>query len=133
MTDAADEQSKPTSVEPECREISDEELRYILKDHDKWLAAEDKTGLEHLGANLSRAEFQDSTVAPPTSGRPSLCAHNDSLGASGRCAKFYPMRPGTFLRARADPAVSTAIACSSPISIGIWRESVFAPERGVAG
>jgi uncharacterized protein YjbI with pentapeptide repeats len=58
MNDAADEPSKPTSAEPEFREISDEELERILADHKKWLAAEDKTGLGHLRANLSLADLR---------------------------------------------------------------------------
>ena len=58
MNDAADEPSKPTSAEPEFRKISDEELERILADHKKWLEAEDKTGLDHLRADLSRADLR---------------------------------------------------------------------------
>ena len=58
MNDAADEPSKPTSAEPELRTVSDEELQRILADHKKWLEAEDKTGLDHLRADLSRADLR---------------------------------------------------------------------------
>ena len=58
MNDAADEPSKPTSAEPEFREISDEELQRILADHKKWVEAEDKTGLDHLRADLSLADLR---------------------------------------------------------------------------
>jgi hypothetical protein len=58
MNDAADESSKPTSAEPEYRKLSDEELRLILEKHEQWLAAEDKTGLDHLRADLPRAELR---------------------------------------------------------------------------
>jgi uncharacterized protein YjbI with pentapeptide repeats len=58
MNDVADDPSKPTSAEPEFREISDEELRRILEDHKKWVAAEDKTGLDHLRADLSWADLR---------------------------------------------------------------------------
>ena len=58
MNDAADEPSRPTSAEPELRTVSDEELGRILADHKKWVEAEDKTGLEHLRADLSRADLR---------------------------------------------------------------------------
>jgi uncharacterized protein YjbI with pentapeptide repeats len=58
MNDAVDEPSKPTSAEPPFREISDEDLQRILADHKKWLAAEDKAGLDHLRANLSGADLR---------------------------------------------------------------------------
>jgi uncharacterized protein YjbI with pentapeptide repeats len=58
MNDAADDPSKPTSAEIEFREISDEELRRILADHKKWVAADDKTGLDHLRADLSWADLR---------------------------------------------------------------------------
>jgi uncharacterized protein YjbI with pentapeptide repeats len=57
MNDAADEPAKPTSAEPEFRKISDEDLERILADHKKWVEAEDKTGLDHLRADLSLVEF----------------------------------------------------------------------------
>ena len=65
MNDAADEPSKPTSAEPEFREISDEELRRILADHKKWVEAEDKTGLDHLRADLSWADLRGADLCGP--------------------------------------------------------------------
>ena len=64
MNDAADEPSKPTSAEPELRTVSDEELQHILADHTKWMESEDKTGLDHLRADLSRTDLrrQDSIL-----------------------------------------------------------------------
>ena len=59
MNDAADEPSKPTSAEPEFRKVSDEELRAhpgrITRNG--W-QAKDKTGLDHLRADLSRADLR---------------------------------------------------------------------------
>jgi Pentapeptide repeats (8 copies) len=52
MNDAADEPSKPTSAEPEFREITKEELERILADHQRWMEAEEKTSLDHLRAHL---------------------------------------------------------------------------------
>jgi uncharacterized protein YjbI with pentapeptide repeats len=57
MNDAADEPSKETSAQLEVRKISDEELERILADHEKWVAAEDKTGLDHLRTDLSWADL----------------------------------------------------------------------------
>jgi uncharacterized protein YjbI with pentapeptide repeats len=58
MNDAADEPSKPTSAEPEFRKVSDEELKRILADHKRWVEAEDKTGLDHLRADLSLTDLR---------------------------------------------------------------------------
>jgi uncharacterized protein YjbI with pentapeptide repeats len=58
MNDAADEPSRPTSAERELRTVSDEELRSILEKHEQWVAAEDKTGLDHLRADLSWADLR---------------------------------------------------------------------------
>lgn len=59
MNDAADEPSKPTSAEPDFRVISDEDLRSILEQHEKWVAAKDKTGLDSLRADLSQADLRE--------------------------------------------------------------------------
>jgi uncharacterized protein YjbI with pentapeptide repeats len=58
MNDTADEPSKPSSAEPEFRKISEEKLQRILADHKKWVEAKDKTGLDHLRANLSLADLR---------------------------------------------------------------------------
>jgi uncharacterized protein YjbI with pentapeptide repeats len=58
MNDAADEPSKPTSAEHGFRKLSYEELEHILADHKKWVEAEDRTGLDDLRADLSRADLK---------------------------------------------------------------------------
>ena len=44
----------------------------ILENHEKWLEAEDKTGLDHLRADLSRADLrgQDAILKGPNCRRP---------------------------------------------------------------
>jgi uncharacterized protein YjbI with pentapeptide repeats len=58
MSDATEEPSTPTSAQPELRTVSDEELRCILEKHKQWLAAEDRTGLDHLQADLSLVDLR---------------------------------------------------------------------------
>jgi uncharacterized protein YjbI with pentapeptide repeats len=54
MNDAVNE---PQEVPSRYRKISEEELQRILADHKRWMEAGDKTGLDHLRADLSRAEL----------------------------------------------------------------------------
>jgi hypothetical protein len=64
MNDAADEpDDEPeypgSAIRPRAgAKISDQELRSILEKHTEWLAAEDKTGLDHLRADLSQADLR---------------------------------------------------------------------------
>ena len=50
----------------------------ILADHKKWLAAEDKTGLDHLRADLSRADLrgQEAILKEPNCRRPTSARPN---------------------------------------------------------
>jgi uncharacterized protein YjbI with pentapeptide repeats len=66
MNDAADEPSKPPSADPKLRTISDEELERILQDHLRWLEAKDKTDLEPLRADLSRAQLKGADLIAAT-------------------------------------------------------------------
>jgi Pentapeptide repeats (8 copies) len=56
MNDAADQQSKPTSAEPELRKVSVEELERILEKHKEWLADKVRRleGVEELPPGLGR-------------------------------------------------------------------------------
>ncbi len=70
MNYAADEPSKPTSVERGFRKLSDEQLEHILADHKKWVEAKDATGLDGLRADLSRADLRGAQLQGATSIRP---------------------------------------------------------------
>jgi hypothetical protein len=116
MNDAADESSEPTSAEPEFRVISDEELGRILADHKKWLEAEDRTGLDHLRANLSRADlFRQGDILKVAQLRGATCRGSISRGPTSEA----PNCRGSISRGPTSEAPNCrGPTCRGPISRG---------------